>query len=129
MEFDDLKGFVAVAEHCAFRRAALNTGMRQSVLSRRVRKLEDELGVSLLERHRSGVSLTGAGRDYLKTNKNVLTLSGCLIAVAGTALVLKSRAELGPTWSFVPKADQGTGLATTGSNRLVRHPITLSTSA
>ena len=52
-----------------------------------------------------------------------LALSGCLLAVAGAALVLGSRAELGPAWSFVPKADQGTGLVTTGPYRLVRHPI------
>ena len=45
--------------------------------------------------------------------------------VAGAALVLRSRAELGPAWSFVPKADQGTGLVTTGPYRLVRHPIYL----
>ena len=54
-----------------------------------------------------------------------LALSGCLLAVAGAALVLRSRAELGPAWSFVPKADQGTGLVTTGPYRLVRHPIYL----
>lgn len=73
MELDDLRGFVAVAEHCGFRRAASNTGVKQSVLSRRVRKLEDELGVSLLERHRSGARLTRAGRDYLNTTKNALS--------------------------------------------------------
>ena len=54
-----------------------------------------------------------------------LALSGCLLALAGTALVLRSRAELGTAWSFVPKADQGTGLVTTGPYRLVRHPIYL----
>lgn len=54
-----------------------------------------------------------------------LALSGCLLALAGAALVLRSRAEVGPAWSFVPKADQGTGLVTTGPYRLVRHPIYL----
>jgi protein-S-isoprenylcysteine O-methyltransferase Ste14 len=55
----------------------------------------------------------------------LLASSGSLLAVAGAALVLRSRVELGPAWSFVPKADQGTGLATTGPYRLVRHPIYL----
>ena len=54
-----------------------------------------------------------------------LALCGCLLALAGAALVLWSRAELGSAWSFVPMADQGTGLVVTGPYRLVRHPIYL----
>jgi protein-S-isoprenylcysteine O-methyltransferase Ste14 len=55
----------------------------------------------------------------------LLAASGALLAVAGAALVLRSRAELGLAWSFVPKVDQGAGLVTTGPYRLVRHPIYL----
>ncbi|MPZ21591.1 MAG: hypothetical protein GEV06_27420, partial [Luteitalea sp.] len=55
----------------------------------------------------------------------LLALCGCLLALAGAALVLWSRAELGSAWSFVPMADQRTGLVTTGPYRLVRHPIYL----
>src|SRR5918995_4421831 len=55
----------------------------------------------------------------------LLASLGSLLAIAGAALVFKSRAVLGPAWSLVPKADQETGLVTTGPYRLVRHPIYL----
>jgi len=53
----------------------------------------------------------------------LLAVAGCLLAVAGASLVLSARARLGPAWSLVPKADQGTGPVTTGPYRVVRHPI------
>jgi hypothetical protein len=43
-----------------------------------------------------------------------LALSGCLLTLAGAALVFRSRVELGPAWSFVPTASQEAGLVTTG---------------
>jgi protein-S-isoprenylcysteine O-methyltransferase Ste14 len=53
----------------------------------------------------------------------LLASSGALLGLAGVAVIVRSRAELGPAWSLAPKADQGTELVTTGPYRLVRHPI------
>lgn len=72
MELTSLRAFIQVAEASGFRRASRQHGVRQSVLTRRVRVLEDELGVSLFERNRTGARLTAAGQDFLTTARAVL---------------------------------------------------------
>lgn len=73
MELKDLNYFISVAEAYGFRRAAEHLGIEQSALSRRVKGLEDKLGVSLFERHRGGVRLTVAGRRFLEDIRIVLS--------------------------------------------------------
>jgi protein-S-isoprenylcysteine O-methyltransferase Ste14 len=55
----------------------------------------------------------------------LLALTGCILAAAGAAVVLRSRMELGPAWSLAPIASEASGLVMTGPYRLVRHPIYL----
>lgn len=71
MELKDLQYFVAVAEASGFRRAALHLDVRPSVVSRRIRELEDHLGVSLFERSQAGARLTCAGRSFLDDVRRV----------------------------------------------------------
>jgi protein-S-isoprenylcysteine O-methyltransferase Ste14 len=55
----------------------------------------------------------------------LLALTGVLVALTGSVLVMRSRAELGDAWSLVPIASEHTGIVTSGPYRLVRHPIYL----
>ena len=61
-----------VGEYLSFRRVATVLGIRQSAVSRRVRELEDELGVSLFERHHAGVRITNAGIRFLQEARAAL---------------------------------------------------------
>ncbi|MFM0335374.1 LysR family transcriptional regulator [Paraburkholderia fungorum] len=62
---NDLRAFMAVAEHRSFRRAADLLGITRSTLSHAMRGLEDSLGTRLLHRTTRSVSLTEAGERLL----------------------------------------------------------------
>jgi DNA-binding transcriptional LysR family regulator len=65
--------YAEAAERCgSFRKAADTLGLKQSNLSRRVRHLEDQLGISLFERTHGGVSPTAAGRDFVNGARRIL---------------------------------------------------------
>jgi len=72
MDFDDLKAFVHVANLESFSRAAAQLRIAQSALSRRVQRLEHDLGVKLLTRHGRGVRLSESGAILLEKAEELL---------------------------------------------------------
>ena len=66
MELRHLRNFVAIAEEGSITRAAERLWLAQPGLSAQVRRLEQELGIQLLERHTRGVDLTPAGELFLE---------------------------------------------------------------
>jgi LysR family nitrogen assimilation transcriptional regulator len=72
MHSQHLEYFCKVAEHGSFSRAAVAIGINQSALSRHVRNLELDLGLSLFYRNGRGVALTEDGRWLLERIKPAL---------------------------------------------------------
>lgn len=64
VELDDVRAFVEVVEAGGFSRAGERLGISKSLLSRRLARLEAQLGVPLLARTTRGVSITDAGSRF-----------------------------------------------------------------
>jgi len=85
-DLNDLLAFRAVAELNNFRRAAESVHISQPAFSRRIDKLEQALGVKLLERTTRRVSLTAVGRDFARKVQQLLDdLDNTLLGVRGVA--------------------------------------------
>jgi DNA-binding transcriptional LysR family regulator len=65
MNVADLNVFAAVARHGSITKAARRLNTVQSNVTTRLQLLEQELGVSLFQRHHQGVTLTRSGRELL----------------------------------------------------------------
>lgn len=78
MKLDQLRMFVAVADHGSFSAAAAELGCTQSRISHAIAELEGELGVSLLVRGRTGSAPTEAGRRVLAKARQMLRLESGL---------------------------------------------------
>src|SRR5260370_40793313 len=76
---------LVVAECLSFRRAARVLGTEQSAVGRRVRALEDMLGVSLFERTPAGVRLTTAGARFFEQARAGLRQLDDAVQTAGAA--------------------------------------------
>ena len=88
LNFDlhDLTAFRAVAELQNFRRAAEVVHISQPAFSRRIDKLEQALGVALLERTTRRVTLTAVGREFARKVAAWLDeLDATLLGVRGVA--------------------------------------------
>lgn len=100
-----LRWSMAVARAGGFRPAAASLGVEQSAISRRVRRLEDDLGVSLFHRNTRGVSPTTAGRQFLRRVETLLDSLGLAVVdarLAGAGQIGQLR--IGLTFSFLSQA-------------------------
>jgi DNA-binding transcriptional LysR family regulator len=82
MELRHLRYFVAVAEQLHFRHAAEIVHVAQPALSQQIRQLEEELGVTLLERSHHKVRLTPAGKAFYENAQSILKQADQAVAKA-----------------------------------------------
>ncbi len=75
LKLKDLRYLVAVADKRHFGRAAERSLVSQPTLSAQLKKLEDYLGVQLIERRPSSVSLTAAGEEIVERARRMLEAS------------------------------------------------------
>ena len=67
-----LRYLVALQEHGHFGRAAEACYVTQPTLSTQVKKLEEQLGVTLVERHARGITLTQTGKAIAERARELL---------------------------------------------------------
>ena len=95
MRLEQLEYLATITRHTSLRRASEELHVSQSALSEAVSKLERELGVQLLERQRSGVRISAAGRELLPSITEVLDSVARLRAHAGDGLTASSQLRVG----------------------------------
>ena len=82
MNLRDLRYLVAVAEHRHFGRAAEACFVSQPTLSTQLKKLEETLGVVLLERSNRRVMLTPEGEQIVQQTQRILIEVNSLMALS-----------------------------------------------
>ncbi len=80
-----IQAFVAIAEHGSFQAAALHLSVTQTAVTQRLRKLEEFLGVALVERTTRSVNLSTLGRDFLpQARRQLVELGDALLEIRET---------------------------------------------
>ncbi len=103
MDFDQLETFLAVARLNSFSRAAEKRFRTQPAISAQIRALEEEVGARLLDRTGGKVSITAAGKYFLKYVEDTLEARRVML----TSLAEMERV---PRGEIVVAANEGTCL-------------------
>jgi len=82
LKLKDLRYLVAVADQRHFRRAAARCFVSQPTLSSQLKKLEQSLGVQLIERAPNNVSLTAAGEEIVARARRILEATDEVVTLA-----------------------------------------------
>jgi DNA-binding transcriptional LysR family regulator len=96
MDMVDFRYLSIAIETGSFSHAAQSLGVNVATISRRIARLEDELGVTIFERGAFGIRLTAAGRDVMVQVRRSLDAFDTVIRAAkSNGAVKKGRLRLG----------------------------------
>jgi len=96
LSIKDLDTLLAVAETGSFRKAAIQLNIGQPSVSRRIRRLEDNLGLSLFERRTNGARVTEAGACFSQSVCEILNdLKWAIIAAQKRGVARAGRLRIG----------------------------------
>ena len=104
MELRHLRYFVAVAEEQNVSRAAKRLHVSQPPLSRQIRDLENDLGITLFERSAKAIRLTTVGRIFLLEARAVLQRADDAVAFT-RAFAHRKRTHIRVGYSFYAAAE------------------------
>ncbi|RON58005.1 LysR family transcriptional regulator [Pseudomonas frederiksbergensis] len=102
MDIEELRTFVEVADAGGVSPAALRLGVSKSIVSRRLARLETELGVQLLARTTRGAALTEAGVTFREYAARVCTEMDVAREAILPAGALRGRLRVAAPLSFGP---------------------------
>jgi DNA-binding transcriptional LysR family regulator len=95
VRIEQLEYIAAVTQHGSLRRASERLHLSQPALSEAVSKLERELGVTLLDRRRSGARISRQGRELLQNMVEVLEAVDRLRVAAGDQTAVSRMVRIG----------------------------------
>jgi DNA-binding transcriptional LysR family regulator len=118
LDLEDIQAFAEVAEAQSFGRAGQRLGLSKSMISRRVARLEAELGTQLLSRTTRGVSVTEAGIEFKERADRVLAE----LEAARDDLAQRGEEIVGSLRLSAPLSFGMTHLSAVLAELAVRHP-------
>ncbi|MEO1041776.1 MAG: LysR family transcriptional regulator [Pseudomonadota bacterium] len=100
MNWDDLKLFLEVGRRARLDDAASNTKLDATTISRRIKRLEKDLGLTLFERSRQGHALTPSGEQLTALSEKIESAVFEILSLSNADTALSGRVRLGAPEGF-----------------------------
>ena len=101
MNLNQLRYFISVAESGSFTKAAMNHYVSQTAVTQQIHSLEEHINTKLLDRNSRPVSLTPAGKVFLKEAREILgKMDAALLRTREASTGLEGELRLGYTKGY-----------------------------